>query len=122
MGVNYTLDTNTIIYLLDGKLAESLPDGIFYTSIISELELLSFAALTDSKRSDIRHFLEITQQVNLTKAVCEKTIQLRCQHKLKLPDAIIAATAIVQESILLSNDIRLGRITALSVQSLAFRE
>ncbi|NOQ36064.1 MAG: PIN domain-containing protein [Methylococcaceae bacterium] len=119
--MNYTLDTNTIIYLLDGKLDEALPDGSFYTSIISELELLSFAALTESKRHEIQRFLKVTQQINLTEAVCKKTIQLRCQHKLKLPDAIIAATAIVQESVLLSNDIRLGRITELSIQSLAFK-
>lgn len=99
--MNYTLDTNIMIYLLDGKLAENLPNGYFYTSIISKLELLSFSGLTPEKRDAIQSFLNITQQVNLTESVCSKTIELRCQYKLKLPDAIIAATAKGRSSVLL---------------------
>jgi predicted nucleic acid-binding protein len=117
--MNYTLDTNMMIYLLDGKLAEKLPNGKFYTSIISRLELFSFAGLSEEKRNEIEQFLNITSQINLTDAVCKKTIELRCVYKLKLPDAIIAATAIVQESVLLTNDIRLARITEVITKGLS---
>ncbi len=117
--MNYTLDTNIMIYLLNGNLAEKLPNGRFYTSIISRLELFSFSGLSEEKCNEIERFLNITLQINLTEAVCKKTIELRCAYKLKLPDAIIVATAIVQESVLLTNDIRLDKITELKMQSLA---
>jgi predicted nucleic acid-binding protein len=119
--MNYTLDTNIMIYLLDGKLADSLPDGRFYTSIISKLELFSFADLTTEKLERIQNFLNITQLIHLTDTICDQTIALRCRYKLKLPDAIIAATAIVQDSILLTNDSRLNRVSELTVRPLSLR-
>lgn len=57
--MNYTLDTNIIIYLLDGKLAEKLPNGNYHTSIISRLELFSFSGLSEEKRHEIAQFLNI---------------------------------------------------------------
>jgi predicted nucleic acid-binding protein len=45
-------------------------------------------------------------------------IQLRLQRKLKLPDAIIVATAISSGAILLTNDIKLTKINNLEVQSI----
>ena len=66
-------------------------------------------------------FLNITQQINLTDTICAQTIELRCRYRLKLPDAIIAATAIVQESTLLTNDSRLNRISELTIQTLSLK-
>jgi len=38
--------------------------------------------------------------------IIDKTIDLRKKHKIKLPDAIIAATAIVNNFILISHNIK----------------
>lgn len=38
--MKYLLDTNALIYLQDGKLAEPLPVGQYAYSFISEIELL----------------------------------------------------------------------------------
>jgi predicted nucleic acid-binding protein len=45
-------------------------------------------------------------------------ITLRKQHRLKLPDAIVAATAQSLNALLLSNDTKLSNITSLNTQSL----
>jgi hypothetical protein len=34
------LDTNAILYLLGGKLAQALPAGEYFISVVSEIELL----------------------------------------------------------------------------------
>lgn len=43
----YLLDTNAIIYLVSGRLASPLPEGRFSVSIITEIELLSYAGISD---------------------------------------------------------------------------
>ncbi|NJO18316.1 MAG: PIN domain-containing protein [Thioploca sp.] len=50
------------------------------------------------------------------------TITLRRQYRLKLPDAIIAASAIITDALLLTNDSQLHKIPELCWQSLAIQE
>jgi predicted nucleic acid-binding protein len=45
MVVTLLLDTNVVIYLLGGRLKQSLPVGPVGVSIITEMELLSFPDL-----------------------------------------------------------------------------
>jgi len=45
--VRRLLDTNAVLYLLGGRLAESLEIGHYYVSVISEMELLSYPKLTN---------------------------------------------------------------------------
>jgi len=54
------LDTNIILYLLGGRLAEPLPKGNSFVSVITEIELLSYPDLdrqTEQKIRDLKHFL-----------------------------------------------------------------
>jgi predicted nucleic acid-binding protein len=46
-------------------------------------------------------------------------IALRKQHRLKLPDAIISATALSLNALLLTNDLKLFSITTTQTQSLS---
>lgn len=48
-------------------------------------------------------------------------IALRKQHRLKLPDAIIAATAQSLKALLLTNDLKLASLTTLKTQALPLR-
>ncbi|MCL5796909.1 MAG: PIN domain-containing protein [Gammaproteobacteria bacterium] len=58
-------------------------------------------------------------RLELNDTVREQAILLRKNHKLKLPDAVIVATAMTQESVLISNDERLHRIDGLQTMRLA---
>lgn len=104
MSINYLFDTNILIYLLNDRLAENLPNGRYGYSVITEIELLSFPALTTTDAQIINNYLSNIVLLNLTETIKQKTISLRRACRIKLPDAIIAATAIESGAILLAND------------------
>lgn len=116
--MNYVLDTNILIYLFSGQLAEAIPDGNHGYSVITEIELRSFQSLTQTATDKIQQALSLMNRLELNDAVREQTILLRRNHKLKLPDALIVATAMTQESVLISNDERLHRIDGLQTMRL----
>ena len=116
MVLKRVLDTNAILYLLGGRLAKPLPEGEYYVSVISEMELLSYPLLHQSDLAKIQDFLADVKVVPLTNEVKDAAVRLRRQHGLKLPDAIIAATAMTLGARLLSNDAKLLRIPGLAAQ------
>lgn len=117
--MKYVLDTNIVIYLQKGVLQESLPIADFGISIITEMELRSYSALTSQQRHWLVLFINDVQVFGLSNAIKEKTIELRQQYRLKLPDAIVCATAIVEQAILLTNDKGLHQVNGLHCQLLA---
>lgn len=111
MGTNYLTDTNIAIYLLNGSLNENalrfiepIINDTYYLSVISKIELLGFAFLDTEKLSDTQSFISDGILINLTDDIVEKTITLKQAYKIKMPDAIIAATAIVLDYTLLSHN------------------
>ena len=115
--MRYTLDTNVVLYLLGGRLISALPIGDFYISVISEMELLSYSAITDEEASRVRDFLAKVTVVSLSEEVKNEAIALRKKYRLKLPDAIVCATALAVNARLLSNDAQLRRITEINVDT-----
>ncbi|UTY33165.1 type II toxin-antitoxin system VapC family toxin [Treponema putidum] len=94
-GIDYIADTNAIIYLLSGNLCMkpyiSKRLGI---SIISEMEILSFSGMTDADEKCIMSFVNDCIVLELSEKIKNHAIMLRRICKIKLPDAIAAATAI----------------------------
>jgi predicted nucleic acid-binding protein len=119
MEVNHVLDTNCAIYHLTDRLAESLPADGIAASIITEIELLSPQQMTAGEDARIREFLADITVVGLTPEVRDGTVRLRRAYRLKLPDAIIAATAtaLVLDAELLTNDTRLLSVPGLRARS-----
>lgn len=101
------LDTNIVIYLLEGRLAEPIGDNDLSISIITEIELLSHARLEPAAIASIRAFISDVRVVPLTTEIKESAIQLRREHGLTIPDAIIVATATTTKVELLTNDSKL---------------
>ena len=95
-GNSLLLDTNTILYLLAGDetLAEFLNGKKLYISIISELELLAFKDITSKDTTILKAFIDELEVENINDEIKRITIEIRKSTKLKLPDCIIAATAI----------------------------
>ncbi len=93
-GNRYLLDTNIVLYLLSSEnKTESLLFKKIFISFITELELFSYPSLTDDERESISFFLSKTKIVDIMPVVKSRTIFLRQKYRLKLPDAIICATA-----------------------------
>jgi predicted nucleic acid-binding protein len=94
-GNNLLLDTNIVLYLLggDSTLVSLLDDKKLYLSFISELEFLSYKGISQHELSVIKRFVKECIVVDITPDIKELCIDLRKKNQLKLPDAIIAATA-----------------------------
>jgi hypothetical protein len=65
----FVIDTNAALYLLGGRLAQPLPDGRYWLSVISELELLAYPDLTPSEETHIQAFLQDMAIVELNDTV-----------------------------------------------------
>lgn len=90
------IDTNIALYLLKGdkQLAGYLEGRTIYISFITELELLSFPKLSSKEEKLIHEAIKEWQIFNLTPDIKKYTIDIRKAYGLKLPDSIIAATAL----------------------------
>lgn len=111
-GINtLVLDTNIVIYLLngDGAIADLLNDKLIAISIVTEMELLSYPISKDQERI-IRNFISECQVVEINHIVKERAIFLRRKFKVKLPDAIVAATADYLNVPLLTADSDFGKL------------
>ena len=93
------LDTNVVIYLHDNMLDEShiekLRDSSLDTCNIIVAEVLGYKNID---QEEAKYFEKLFSTMNnhlFTKEVTAKVIELRRTTNIKLPDAIIAATALV---------------------------
>jgi predicted nucleic acid-binding protein len=117
----FVLDTNVVLYFLGGRLADPLPAGVYTLSVISELELLAYPGLASSEEQRIRDFLADVPITDLTRSVKHHAVDLRKRFGLKLPDAIVAATALALGATLLTNDQRLLLLADVPTQALRVR-
>lgn len=114
MELTHILDTNAVIYLQKGMLAAPLPEGLYGISIITEIELRGFPGLVSTQRDWLAGFFDSIHVVGLTDGVKEQAIRLRQHYRIKVPDAIIVATAMEEGAILLTNDRQLRAIDVLN--------
>lgn len=123
MNGRYLIDTNAVIALLGNNrsLATTLSSATWIgISIITELEFLSFSNLSQADKVLFEQFknrIEVisldTINTSLTQTIC----QVRQTHRLKLPDAIIASSALSCQATLITNDAMFTRVNGLSVQT-----
>ena len=91
-GNSVVLDTNIVLYLLNGDqvLSELLNQKKLYLSFISQLELLGFKGITLKQQIEIGKFIQDCIVIDIIK---KEVISLRRNTRLKLPDCIVIATA-----------------------------
>jgi len=124
MGLKYLWDTNAVIYYLQKKFSESnqeLMNDIINNyqpalSCITEIELLCWKSANERDITVLENFTSDSTVFELECEIKLKTIGVRKDYNLKLPDSIIAATAIVMDLTLISNDRRgFNRVPLLKV-------
>ena len=116
---SYLIDTNVAIGYLDGQpIARELirkhgaHPGNSAVSQITRIGLLSFHALGPDEEARIRVLLAAVAVITLDEDIERETIALRRRTRLKLPDAIIGASARVRGLTLLTFDDRLSAALA----------
>ena len=94
-GTKIVLDTNIILYLLDGnkELAVILNEIEIFVSIITEIELLGYQGISDLEKSKVKLFLSECQIIPLNVEIKNICVEFKQNHKIKTPDAIVAATS-----------------------------
>ena len=118
--MNYLLDTNAILYALKGK-AEDLPFIVgdrIYISFITRIELLS-CKMKPEEEALIENLISNYELVLIDDRLVASTIDIRKQHRLKLPDSIIMGTAIQKQATLITADIQMLKETSvLGIQTI----
>lgn len=122
MGTPTLLDSNIAIYLIKGGLTETVRESLrtatlsgFNLSVITQIELLGYVFPTSTEKIQTEKLVAASAVFALTDEIVNQTIVLRRLYKIKLPDAIIAATALVHGFTLVSrNDKDFSSISGLN--------
>ena len=106
----YLLDTNTVIYFCNSKLPEKSRAFLFgidpAISVITNIELFASAKIPVEEQLILEGFVSmctVYREIDLT--IVAKAIFIRQQFKTKLPDAIIAATALAHNLTLITHNL-----------------
>jgi predicted nucleic acid-binding protein len=109
--MKYLYDTNVFIdYFADEKAIlqwfteEFLTTNQVIISTIVKIELLCYAGLSAEEETAIKECLEEFETIYINPQIEQFTINIRKQHKVKLPDAIIASTALVEDATLVTRN------------------
>jgi predicted nucleic acid-binding protein len=122
----YTLDTNAIIYYIKGdKKTISILEPILsgeqplYVSVITEAELFSYSHLREEETLQIDTLLRTTSIMLLDSRLARLAGMIRRTYNIKLYDSIIAATALITGSTLLTRNTKdFKKISSLSLQAI----
>ena len=94
-GIKLLVDTNAVIKHLEGeKQIEAILNGsLVFISSITYAELLA-GPLTPVAKQVLEEYLADTHIIHTNNFICETASMLRQTVRLKLPDALIAATSL----------------------------
>lgn len=105
-GVELVVDTNVLINLAEGKpgLDQYVNGNRLYVSSITEIELLGWYKITKEQVAFFTLLLSDCKIVGLKSEVKKLAIGLKQKQKVRLPDAIIAATSLYLDLPLVTYD------------------
>ncbi len=122
MGKRCLIDTNVLIDGQSGRLSEESAKRLaeiinesFTISVISYIEFLGYKHATSS----MEDFIGLADLITLDKKIITTTIDIRKNHRIKLPDAMIAATGIAHDFTLVTRNINdFNAIPDLSIENI----
>lgn len=122
MGEGYLIDTNSVIDYLNNKLpgkANELIDTIYSKiSVITRMELLAWPGADKEQILVLNEFINTSRVFASEEPIILEAIDIRKDYRIKLPDAIIAASALVNSLTLITRNINDFRnIEGLSVMN-----
>lgn len=108
MGQGYLIDSNPVIDFFNKSLPERGKNLLFsitpIISVITYIEVFSSSNISESEYKELKRFAEFATIYEVNREIALKSIELRLMYKIKLPDAVIAATAIVNDLILITRN------------------
>jgi predicted nucleic acid-binding protein len=121
MAKKYLIDTSAVIKYLNESLSnaglqfiDSIINEDCNLSFISEIELQVWSPPNEEDLAIYKQFVYSAEIIGVDERIITETILIRKSYNLKLPDALIAATAITQNLTLIAdNDKDFGKVTSL---------
>ncbi len=106
-GNSALLDSNIIIYLSKNELPFTVFDKFdnLLISVISYMEVLGFKFRNNEEENFVKELIDLFEVQFIDQAIAEKVIEIRKQNRIRLPDAIIAASAAVNNLCLVTRNI-----------------
>lgn len=111
----YIIDTNIIIYVSKEQLSAQNVDinklefifrNSFNISFMTEIELLDCRSLDEENYTKLKKFISLSNKFAFNDEIKSKTIEIKRKTSLKTPDAIIAATALNNDFVLVTRNIK----------------
>lgn len=109
--MSYLIDTNIIIYHFADSIPEKELDKVesifktsFNLSIITKIEFLGWRGHTKKGFEKAKEFIDFANVIPLTGEIADLAVNIRRKAKIKLPDAVIAATALLNNLILVTRN------------------
>ena len=107
----YLIDTNILIYHTEGSEAVSnfIKDAVaqkaFNVSVLTKIEFLGWDRHSPEGFEKCRRLIKLSNVYLIDDDIAEKTIELKRRVKIKLADAVIAATALVNNFKLVTRNV-----------------
>jgi len=106
-GNNAILDSNILIYLSKNELPLAFLDQFdaLFISVVSYMEVLGYAFRNSEEENFVKEIIDLFDVRFINQEIAEIVIKYRKRYRIKLPDAIIAATAEADGSCLVTRNI-----------------
>ena len=106
-GNSALLDSNILIYLSKNELPFSILDqfATLFISVISYMEVLGYRFNNSKEENFVKELVSMFNVRFIDQEIAENVIDIRKQYRIKLPDAIIAATANTDDLCLITRNI-----------------
>jgi len=108
--MGYLVDSNVLIdYVAERfksnqlKALDLIFDEALKVSVITKIEILGYNGIAEEEKRMLE-FLGYADIISLSEEIVEKTISIRKITRIKTPDAIIAATALISDITLITNN------------------
>jgi len=107
----YLIDTNILIYHFANQIpvhAQETTDKLFINhfniSVITKIEFLGWKNFNEKQLKKAKEFLDFATVINLSKPIVDRSIKIKQDYNIKLPDAVIAATALSKKMTLVTRN------------------
>ena len=116
-GLDLAVDTNIFVYLTSGNknVHRAVQGNNLFVSFITEMELLSWPAASSRELQLIKQLMSQCKIISLNDEAKKIAIDIRRRSKLRLPDAIVAATSIYLNVPLISADREFKKVIGLEL-------
>lgn len=115
-GIDFIADTNFIVHLHQGnQMVRPFIEFDFAVSFITEIELLGRFSVSKNEKEIMQNILNDCSIIEMNFRIKDRTIWIRERYKLKIPDAIIAATSLEYKIPLITSDKDFEKIKELNL-------